>query len=134
MAFLTKDQILAVDDRQTEIVGVPEWGGDVLVQGFTGIERDAFEAGVVTQKGKNTTVNLNNLRAKMVARSVVDPESHKRLFTDADVQGLGKKSAAALERVFDVARRLSGMSDNDVEELTKNSGSETNDDSGFVSQ
>ena len=40
--------------------------------------------------------------------------------SDADMEALGEKSAAALQRVFDVARRLSGMSESDVEELTKN--------------
>jgi len=130
MAFLTKEQILEALDLQTEVVEVPEWGGDVLVKGLSGAERDTLESEIVTRKGKNTTVNLVNLRAKMVARSVVDPETHKRLFTDADVQALGKKSAIALQRVFDVAQRLAGMSSDDVEELTKNSESEPSDDSG----
>jgi len=35
----------------------------------------------------------------------------------SDVKALGEKSAAALERVFDVARKLSGLSEDDVEEL-----------------
>jgi hypothetical protein len=33
---------------------------------------------------------------------------------------LGEKSAAALQRVFEVGQRLSGLSDDDVEELAKN--------------
>jgi hypothetical protein len=37
------------------------------------------------------------------------------------VEALGKKSAAALNRVFEVAQRLSGITDDDVEELAKNS-------------
>jgi hypothetical protein len=34
-----------------------------------------------------------------------------------DVAALGERSAAALERVFDAARRLSGLSERDVEAL-----------------
>lgn len=136
MAFLSKDQILNAEDLQTEVVNVPEWGGDVLVMGLTGAERDAFEASVVTQsqkekgKGRGTKVDLTNFRAKLVAKSVVDPDTHDRLFSDAHAVQLGRKSAAALERVFDVARRLSGMSDEDVDELTGNSESDRNDASG----
>ena len=42
------------------------------------------------------------------------------LFYPSDVERLGETSAAALERVFSVGRRLAGMSDQDVEELAKN--------------
>jgi len=41
------------------------------------------------------------------------------LFTDADVKALGMKSAVALQRVFDVAQRLSGITSDDVDELAK---------------
>ena len=63
-------------------------------------------------------VDLKNVRAKLVARSVVD-ESGARVFDDADVLKLSDKSAAGLQRVFEVAQRLSGLSDEDVDELVK---------------
>ena len=37
------------------------------------------------------------------------------------IDALGAKSAAPLDRCFEVAQRLSGISEADVEELTKNS-------------
>ena len=120
MALLTRDAILKASDIQTEEVPVPEWGGTVLVRGMTGAERDAFEEEMITGKGKNRDVNLTNFRARLIVKSVVDKDG-KRLFTAADMVALGKKSAAAIERVWEVAMRLSGMSDEDVEELTKNS-------------
>lgn len=133
MAFLTKEQILAAQDLPTEVVAVPEWGGDVMVQGLTGTERDAFEASLTIQRGKNTSVNLQNARAKLVRKCIVNPETKGRMYSEADIPALGRKSAIALERVFDVARKLSGLTEKDVEELTKNSESETNEDSGSVS-
>lgn len=129
MPYLTRDQILEVQDLQYEDVAVPEWGGTVRVRGLTGTERDAFEASVVQQQGKKTSYNLTNLRARLVSLSVVD-EAGKRLFSDRDVQALGRKSAAALARVYEVASRLSGISDSDMEELAKNSESGQSDDSG----
>jgi hypothetical protein len=117
--ILGREAILAAPDIKTEQVAVPEWGGTVLVRGMTGAERDEYEATLVVGKGKNRDVNMRNARAKLVVRCLVDADG-KRLFGDADVAALGKKSATALERVFDVARRLSGMSDEDLEELMGN--------------
>lgn len=127
--YLSRDAILAVDDVQFEDVEVPEWGGKVRVKSLTGRERDALEASMIQGKGKNANVNLNNLRAKLVARSIVD-EGGKRVFSDDDIAALGAKSAAALTRVYEVAQRLSGITQEDVDELTKNSETAPSDDSG----
>ena len=126
--MLSRDEILKVDDIRYEEVEVPEWGGTVRVRGMSGAERDAFEGSVVEQRGKKTAVNTRNLRAKLVAKSIVDGAG-KRIFDDGDVEALGQKSAAALNRVFEVAQRLSGLSDEDMEELEKNSGSDQSDGS-----
>lgn len=123
MALLTKEAILAAPDLSTERVTVPEWGGDVLVRGLSGTERDAFEQDIVQlrREGKKTVkdMDLHNVRAKLVARSIVD-EKGARLFEDGEIEALGQKSALALQRVFEVAQRLSGLTDEDVEELAKN--------------
>lgn len=128
MALLKREDIFAAEDIQTERVAVPEWGGEVLVKGLTGAQRDAFEQQVVEEKGKKVKINLDNFRAKLAAYCIVDEEG-KRLFSDLDIGALGNKSASALNRVFDVARRLSGLSDSDVEELEKNSASGPTDSS-----
>jgi hypothetical protein len=120
MGFLTKADILAAEDLPRETVRVPEWGGEVLVRGLTGAQRDEFEASVVVGKGSNREVNIKNLRAKLVSLSVVD-EAGALLFTDKDIDALGKKSAVALQRVFEVAQRVSGLTSADVDELSKNS-------------
>lgn len=119
MAFLTADQIREVDDKQYEDVDVPEWGGTVRVRGMSGTERDAYEASIIEQRGNDRKVNLANARAKLVVRCLVD-ENGALLFTPDDVRVLGRKSAKALERVFDAARRASGMSEADIEKLTEN--------------
>jgi hypothetical protein len=117
VSLLTKEQILGADDRRTEDVEVPEWGGTVRVRALSGRERDAYEAGIVQVRGDGSrNVTLENIRSRLVSLTVVD-ESGERIFSDGDVKALGEKSAAALERVFDVARKLSGLSEDDVEEL-----------------
>src|SRR5690554_443064 len=117
--LLTRDDILNAQDLPTERVAVPEWDGEVIVRGLTGAERDAFEQSIVETRGKNTRMNLRNIRAKLVALTVVD-EDGNRIFSDEDAEALGKKSAAALDRIFAVAQRLSGLRPEDVEELAGN--------------
>jgi hypothetical protein len=51
---------------------------------------------------------------------VVDDQG-KRIFTDEDIEALGNKNAAPLDRICDVARRLSGMGRAEKEKLAKNS-------------
>ena len=127
--YLSKEAILDAVDVQFEEVLVPEWGGCVRVKSLSGTERDGMEASMIEGRGKKANVNLANLRAKLVARSVVD-EDGGRIFQDADVAALGRKSAIALNRVFEVAQRLSGITAEDVDELTKNSEAAQSEDSG----
>jgi hypothetical protein len=126
--ILSRASILAAEDLPRETVAVPEWGGDVLVQGLTARERDDFEISLSTGKGKNTETNFRNLRARLVARCVVD-ESGARLFGDADMTALGGKSAVVLQRLFEMAQKLSGFTSADVDELTKNSDDGQSEDS-----
>ena len=121
MSLLSKTAILAAQDLQTEDVEVPEWGGTVRVRSFTGRERDAFEASMVRGEGRDRKVDLTNMRARLVGLTVID-ETGQRLFTDEEVDLLGAKSGAALDRVFAIAQKLNGLSGADVEELSKNSG------------
>lgn len=119
MPLLTKEQILGVVDLAFEDVEVPEWGGTVRVGMLMGAERDAFEQGVVERHGKKTQLNLTNIRARLVALCVVDEEG-QRVFGEADVKALGRKSALALNRVFEVAQRINGLTEEDMEELAGN--------------
>ena len=118
MPVLNRDDILGADDIQTEAVEVPEWGGTVLVKGMTGAERDRFEVAMISDPGKSTKVNLSDMRAKLCSLTIVN-ENGKLLFTPADIKELTKKSASALQRVFEVARELSGIGEDDVKELTE---------------
>lgn len=118
MTLLTRDAILKADDLPTKVVPVPEWGGDVMLRTITGYERDAYEAASMKGSGKNKTVNTINLRARLLALCIVD-EAGNRIFGDDDVRALGKKSALVVEKLFDVARKLNGFTENDVEELAE---------------
>jgi len=121
MAHLGRDAILAAKSLRTEEVKVPEWGGTVLVRELSGRERDEWEASLAVMRGKTMVPDVANIRAKLAARTIVGDDGEP-VFTQQDVAALGELSAAALDRVFDVASRLSGLNPEDVEAMTKNSG------------
>lgn len=119
--LLGKAAILGAQDLPSEDLEVVEWGGWVRIRTLTAVERDVFENEVVQRNGRDTRVNARNIRAKLVAATLVDEEG-KPLFTLADVEALGQKSAKALDRIFARASELAGMRPEDVEELAANLG------------
>ena len=116
LKLLGKDDILSADDLKYEIVPVPEWGGSVRVRSLPSEERDAYEQSCLVGKGKDQRVTYENIRAKLCSRTIVD-DGGERIFSDADIALLGKKSAAALMRVFEAASRLSALNKEDVDKL-----------------
>lgn len=121
--------ILAVDDLPRAKVHVPEWKCDVWIRAIGGMERDAFEESSLRKVGKNREVSLQNIRARLVQLAACK-EDGTPLFGPSDVAILGSKSAKALDRLFMKARELAGLSDDDVEELVKNSVSDPSEGSG----
>lgn len=119
--LLNKASILSTQDRIFEDIEVPEWGGFVRVRSLTAAEKDAFEASLTITKQVGRKIiqqpNLVNVRAKLAAQCIVD-ENGQRLFSDLDVLELGGKSAAALDRIVEAAKRLSRLDDDDLEKLT----------------
>jgi hypothetical protein len=119
--LLTKDEILAFDDIPMEEVTIPEWGNrKVLVCGLTAAGKNAYQASLLEIKGTSRKVRMENATAKLLVRTLVSRQ-RQPLFTESDIERLGTKSAAALERLATVANRLSGMDQAENEELLKNS-------------
>jgi hypothetical protein len=118
--ILSKEDILGSHDMRIKTVAVPEWGGSVRLRSLTGAERDTFEATLVKEVDGKREPDMVNLRAKLLAATIVDEED-RQIFGVQDIAALGKKSAVALDRVFNVAQRLNGMAADSVEEAVKNS-------------
>ena len=99
--LLSKESILSAQDLPKEMVEVKQWGGSVWVRGMTAGERDMFE-------DKIRTEGMKNLRALMASMTIIDEE------------GLAGKSAEALDKVVEVASKLSGLLESDIEILEGN--------------
>lgn len=122
MSFLDKAALLAAAAQPLPIerVEVPALGGFVYIRAMSGSERDAWEKSLLVGRGKKRDVDTTNVRARLIAR-VACNDKGDRLFTDAEAETLGKLRVDVLNTLFEVAQRLSGVSDADVEELGKGS-------------
>lgn len=121
-----KDKILAADDRPFRDVPTPEWAKAgveaVRIVTMTAADRDEWEAAaLISRAAKEGTDRLRNLRAELVARCAVDPETGERIFGSEDVEALGKKSSKCLDRLFSVSTELNAVTEDDMRALEKNS-------------
>lgn len=111
MALLGRAQIDAAVDRKWEDIPVPEWGGEVRVMELTSTDRGYIEAGLIAAKGQSAELRVDALksnRERTVALALVD-ENFQRLYSNKDVAKLGEKSGQVIDRLYQVAVRLSGM-------------------------
>jgi hypothetical protein len=111
-----RDAILEPTDLTTEEVHVPEWGMTIRVRTITATEREQLYMSIEDSRTKNEPTNF---MARLVAASVVD-ETGNKIFQMTDAVRIGNKSGSAVNRIADVAIRLSGIGQAQVEELRKN--------------
>lgn len=115
----TRDEILSLTELPWEEIALPT-GKTIIVQGMTGIERDAFENTIIQKR--NGKRNLDNLRARLAVRCCKDAPNGTLIFGLRDAERLGQIRADVLQKIFDAAQRLNGMSDEDLTEMGKDSG------------
>ncbi len=126
-----RDTILAANDGKVAPISIPEWGDvQVFLRTITGSERDRFEESI--QSDKNGRKVLTHFRARF-AVLVLGDEKGERIFTDADVQLVGKKSVAALDRILAAGMAHNRMSEEDVVELEGKSAGDQSGASGTSS-
>lgn len=112
-----------------ENVRLDELGGlIVIVQGMSGKQRDEWESSLIKGRGRRRDVDTRNVRAKLVARCLLK-EDGSRMFGDDEADLVGEIRVDVLQRLFNVAQRLSGVSDEDVDELGKSSAATDGSDS-----
>lgn len=113
--LLTREQIMDMELKQ-EIVEVLEWGGSVTIRELTGEDRDALEAATII----DDKVNLENLRSKVLAMSLIDADGN-HMFTIDEASALAKKSGKIVVRLYAIAKRLSGLGEDELTNLVKKS-------------
>jgi hypothetical protein len=127
MPLTSKASILALQDLGEPIrFHVPEWDkgtpaedGIVFLRRPTANDRDSWEIYCQDHAKKPKSI----WRAKLASMLLCD-EAGKLLFSQAEIEKLGEKSAAALNRIWKRGLELMTISDEEVAELEKNSESQ----------
>ncbi len=117
-----RETILASDDLPRESLNVPEWGMDLHVRTLTGAEREDFENVVQRASAGKGGMDLRGLKIKLVLLTLCT-EDGELVFDSTDQLLLNGKSASAIDRIFQVSQRLSGLTNEDADEMVGNSGS-----------
>jgi hypothetical protein len=109
------------NDAVREDVPLPEYGEGVVIPvwGMTANERTKFERQFTTKDGKSIEVRVLEFRQRLVLACCKDDDG-KSIFTADDVDALGKKQAAILERIVNVCQRLSGFTQADIDATVGN--------------
>ncbi len=102
LAVLDAAAILGASDIRVEALDVPEWGGRVYIRTWSAADREAFETAVVDAGGK---LSAGRFRATVCQLSVADAGGNL-LFTPEQIPDLARRSAAAIQRVFQAADKL----------------------------
>lgn len=129
MGDLSREAILAVNDRKIVAVNLPDWGGIVYVRGMTGAEKDGWEAEQHALSKGGSDRDMHLFRARYLARVLCAADGSALLGKD-DVPALAAKSARALDALFEVASPLSGVTAADVRAMLGNSESAPSGASG----
>jgi hypothetical protein len=117
---LTRDAMLAPIEVPREEVELPELGGSVWIKGMTASDRSKFEREFQTSSGKRSKRRMDEIRERLVIACVCN-EDGTLLLTERDIEAIGRQPIGVIERIVDVAQRLCGMSNADVEAMAKNS-------------
>lgn len=124
--LLTKEDLLKKEELQIERIEF-EGGDFVFVRGMTGHERDMFEKSMMIKnrdkKGNVTSIEtvIDDFRAKLAAITLCD-EDGKSLLQPSDYMVLtNNMSAKRLELIVNAAQKLNAISEEDKEEIVKNS-------------
>lgn len=126
MSAGSRESLLKKRPLRTETVRVPvdfpdpDIAGSVYtIKAMTARERTVYEKQFTTKNGKPST-KQDEIRARLLIATLIDPETQKPLLTDADVPDLMAQDVGLIDLLVNAAFRVNSMTSDDIEELAKN--------------
>ena len=121
MSFLTRDDILKIDDLKREAVDIPEWGGSIYVRELTGAERSELFA--LWKQDESDEKQVQDSFAIIVAtvRLTACAEDGKPLFNADDILRIRNLNAKVLDKIYKEAAKINGFGADGIKEAKKNS-------------
>ena len=109
---LTRADIVATTHGfRTELVQVPEWGGDVLVREMTAQEVGRLGKMAIETGMDETAMALGTIESLplLVSWVVIDPTTQQSILSEKDVQQMTGSNYRILERIVEASVRLSEL-------------------------
>lgn len=120
--LLSKNQIVAANDRPHEDVEVPEWGGNVRLRVLSGSQREAIECKLHQCRSDNTATAVaawRGLKNFTLSCAMVD-EAGSQLFSEREVAVFGDKNGSVIERLYEFVLRQNAFTKAEADELRGN--------------
>lgn len=109
-----KETIKAANDIRSEVIEIPEWGQvKIEVRSMSAKARARLLKAAATDDGQ---VDLEKLYPSILVACCYDPDSGEPIFTPGDEAFLSEKSAGPVEKLAGAGMRLSGLTEEAVEE------------------
>ena len=112
-----KDKILKAEDIEFMVLEVKEWGVNIMVQGLDGAGRARVMSRAFDDDGNP---DLESVYPDLLLASLRDPETRELIFAEEDREKLLSKSGKVIERLSQVAAKMSGLNQTALEDAEKN--------------
>ena len=130
----TREDIFACNDTVIEKVHIKEWKMDLFVRSLSASEKAKWEFSAIdvssNPKRNEAATKLDKTRMQTARERLVEfatcNEDGTRFFKEGDAAQIGQKNANAISTLYDAAAKLSGISQEDLEEIAKNSEADLN--------
>jgi hypothetical protein len=113
-----RDLIMSAKDTHSETVEIPEWGVTVEVRSMSGAARAVLMQDAVQSGGQ---IDMGRVYPDLIIQTCFDPETGEAVFESTDRDLIMSKNGAILDRLAEVATRLSGFNEKAVDEAGKDS-------------
>ena len=109
--MLTREQLLNIDDRKSEIFFVDEWNDEIKVRAISANQRRM----ILKESSVNGEFDMVKFQTMVVFYGTIEPKLEK-----ADFDLLAEKNAFVIEKIATKIANLSGIEEDSVEEIRKN--------------
>jgi hypothetical protein len=112
MTRLSREQVLNAKDIQQEEIEVKDWGGTVLVQSLSALQRRQI---IKSCSDKDGVLDSVKFQTAVIVAACIEPK-----FERADIDALSEKKAGVIAKLAESIAKVSGFNDT-PEEAEKNS-------------
>lgn len=109
--------ILGKEDKVSERLDIPEWGGCIYVRVMSAKERSEIED--LFMRIHESKKDTGKFRSELIRRTWVDCNGALMITDEAIATHMMGKNALAIEKIFEKACEVNGFRQKDIEVLKK---------------